>query len=177
MQNAITIAGWVPPFGHPRINAYSQLPTAFRSVLRPSSPLIAKAFTKCPYLSLDSYNINILLSQYVHITSTKNLFLPVILLECLVYISILFLPRFFDNTIFSYHTIQLFPYSQCFIASLWNLFGGGKENRTPDPLLAKQMLSQLSYTPNCWWVWEDLNFRPHAYQACALTTWATNPFL
>ena len=26
-------------------------------------------------------------------------------------------------------------------------FGGGKENRTPDPLLAKQMLSQLSYTP------------------------------
>ena len=88
-----------------------------------------------------------------------------------------FLPRFFDNTIFSYHTIQLFPYSQCFIASLWNLFGGGKENRTPDPLLAKQMLSQLSYTPNCWWVWEDLNFRPHAYQACALTTWATNPYL
>ena len=59
IQNAISIAGWVPPFGHPRINAYSQLPTAFRSVLRPSSPLIAKAFTKCPYLSLDSYNINI----------------------------------------------------------------------------------------------------------------------
>ena len=26
-------------------------------------------------------------------------------------------------------------------------FGGGKENRTPDPLLAKQVLSQLSYTP------------------------------
>ena len=27
------------------------------------------------------------------------------------------------------------------------LFGGGKEVRTPDPLLAKQVLSQLSYTP------------------------------
>ena len=25
--------------------------------------------------------------------------------------------------------------------------GGGKEDRTPDPLLAKQVLSQLSYTP------------------------------
>ena len=25
--------------------------------------------------------------------------------------------------------------------------GGGKENRTPDPLLARQVLSQLSYTP------------------------------
>ena len=120
--------------------------------------------------------------QYKHFAFTicsyhlnKKSFLPVILSNFGVYFYT-FLPRFFDNTIFSYHTIQLFPYSQCFIASLWNLFGGGKENRTPDPLLAKQMLSQLSYTPNCWWVWEDLNFRPHAYQACALTTWATNPF-
>ena len=107
IQNAISIAGWVPPFGHPRINAYSQLPTAFRSVLRPSSPLIAKAFTKCPYLSLDSYNINILLSQYVHITSTKNLFLPVILLECLVYISILF---YLDFLIIQYFHIILFSF-------------------------------------------------------------------
>jgi hypothetical protein len=29
-----------------------------------------------------------------------------------------------------------------------DFFGGGKEVRTPDPLLAKQVLSQLSYTPN-----------------------------
>lgn len=28
------------------------------------------------------------------------------------------------------------------------LDGGGKRDRTVDPLLAKQMLSQLSYTPN-----------------------------
>ena len=21
-----------------------------------------------------------------------------------------------------------------------------------------------------WWAWKDLNFRPHAYQACALAT-------
>ena len=27
------------------------------------------------------------------------------------------------------------------------IFGGDKEARTPDPLLAKQVLSQLSYTP------------------------------
>ena len=31
--------------------------------------------------------------------------------------------------------------------------------------------------PILWWAWKDLNFRPHAYQACALTTWATGPFL
>lgn len=26
-----------------------------------------------------------------------------------------------------------------------------------------------------WWAREDLNLRPHAYQACALTNWATSP--
>ena len=49
--------------------------------------------------------------------------------------------------------------------------GGGERDRTDDLLLAKQALSQLSYTPrNLWWVWLDLNQRPHAYQACALTS-------
>ena len=73
--------------------------------------------------------------------------------------------------------------------------GGAERDRTADPLLAKQVLSQLSYSPNHrntrqltrkgkpsggssyqttnrksrWWAREDLNFRPHAYQACALT--------
>ena len=27
--------------------------------------------------------------------------------------------------------------------------GGDEESRTPDPLLARQVLSQLSYTPTC----------------------------
>jgi hypothetical protein len=40
--------GWVAPFGHPRINACSRLPVAFRSVPRPSSPPGAKASTECP---------------------------------------------------------------------------------------------------------------------------------
>ena len=49
--------------------------------------------------------------------------------------------------------------------------GGGERDRTDDLLLAKQALSQLSYTPDkTWWVWLDLNQRPHAYQACALTS-------
>ena len=50
--------------------------------------------------------------------------------------------------------------------------GGGGRDRTDDPLLAKQVLSQLSYAPTAkqvWWAREDLNLRPHAYQACALT--------
>ena len=52
--------------------------------------------------------------------------------------------------------------------------GGAGRDRTDDPRLAKPVLSQLSYSPgvflNKWWAWKDLNFRPHAYQACALTT-------
>ena len=60
--------------------------------------------------------------------------------------------------------------------------GGARRDRTDDLLLAKQALSQLSYGPEpagrtlrppqtrqAWWAWEDLNFRPHAYQARALT--------
>jgi len=35
---------WVAPFGHPRITAPLQLPWAFRSLARPSSPLIAEPF-------------------------------------------------------------------------------------------------------------------------------------
>ena len=41
--------GGVTPFGNPRINDRSHLPAAYRSVPRPSSPLGAKASTKCPY--------------------------------------------------------------------------------------------------------------------------------
>ena len=52
------------------------------------------------------------------------------------------------------------------------LIGGGERDRTDDPLLAKQVLSQLSYTPvTCliWWVWLELNQRPPPYQDGALT--------
>ena len=44
--------GWVAPFGHPGITDRSHLPRAFRSVPRPSSPLSAKASTRCPSLRL-----------------------------------------------------------------------------------------------------------------------------
>ena len=48
--------------------------------------------------------------------------------------------------------------------------GGADRDRTGDPLLAKQVLSQLSYSPLYeWWAWVDSNYRPHPYQGCALT--------
>ena len=42
------IMRWVAPFGNPRIKACWRLPVAYRSLPRPSSPLSAKASTKCP---------------------------------------------------------------------------------------------------------------------------------
>ncbi len=72
--------------------------------------------------------------------------------------------------------------------------GGDERDRTADLLLAKQALSQLSYTPmittnskseipnpnvsdfeirisnlHHWWAYLESNQGPHAYQACALT--------
>ena len=45
--------------------------------------------------------------------------------------------------------------------------GGDKETRTPDPLLAKQMLYQLSYAP-IWSGRRESNPRPQPWQGCAL---------
>ena len=44
----LPLLGGVAPFGNPRIKACSRLPKAYRSVPRPSSPLGAKASTRCP---------------------------------------------------------------------------------------------------------------------------------
>ncbi len=52
-----------------------------------------------------------------------------------------------------------------------------KEQRFADAMLAHVMLSHVMSTSaaasiqsaQIWWAWEDLNFRPHAYQARALT--------
>ena len=52
--------------------------------------------------------------------------------------------------------------------------GGDEETRTPDPLLAKEMLYQLSYVPMLpsreWWAFLDSNQRPLPYQGSALTS-------
>ena len=67
--------------------------------------------------------------------------------------------------------------------------GGDERNRTADPLLAKQVLSRLSYIPTNklsigdfrlpienrkssirWWAFLGSNQGPHAYQACALAS-------
>ena len=70
----------------------------------------------------------------------------------------------------------------------WRL---GESNSWPPACKAGALPTKLSpqliisinvsvFCTNClvnqiWWVWQDLNLWPHAYQACALTNWATDP--
>ena len=67
---------------------------------------------------------------------------------------IVFYPLNFFNWI-SLISSLLFRYSifkeHLSLSDIWShqvLFGGDEENRTPDPLLARQVLSQLSYAPS-----------------------------
>ena len=39
----------------------------------------------------------------------------------------------------------------------------------------ERFLLNLCFSNKIWWAWEDSNLRPYAYQAYALTTWATSP--
>ena len=52
IHNVMTLQSRVSPFGNLRIKVCSQLPEAYRNVLRPSSPLNAKASTKRPFHTL-----------------------------------------------------------------------------------------------------------------------------
>ena len=57
IQQVIPPKRWVAPFGNPRINACSRLPMAYRNVLRPSSPLSAKASTRCPSYACSRFSL------------------------------------------------------------------------------------------------------------------------
>ena len=87
----------------------------------------------------------------------------------------------FKNLLPLYFILILAMQLSIFVTQQQLSYGGGKRIRTADPLLAGQVLYQLSYTPIiiqnyfCWWAQMDSNHRPHAYQACALTSWAMSP--
>ena len=200
IQVTMTQKGRVSPFGNLRIKVCSQLPEAYRSVLRPSSPLSAKAFTKCPS-ALDCKTVirrgkpTHSVPQYTRVFAAnrrtkhrprgRNKVSPAIGSKS----------AFLFTMTKSFSGISANPAArkrtETFVSNVeqWKRFnthqyktGGGERNRTDDLLLAKQALSQLSYTPDNenhplitgyrqpgWWAWVDLNYRPHAYQACALT--------
>ena len=137
----------VSPFGNPRIKVYSQLPRAYRSVSRPSSPLDAKASTKCTFIA------------WIIICTEINLFI--------------------DKNSLCDGLLNYIKQHWIWLLGWWRWTGS---NRWPPACKAGALPTELhplnkktAKNMPFWWARVDLNYRPHAYQACALTTWATSP--
>ena len=141
---------WVSPFGDPRIKACSQLPTAYRSVPRPSSPPRAKASTRCPYLALEIRHI-----AMTERTGPADLSPPTAPAVTPCAIDPCSLTRMFECLHHSpcqrAHRPRGGRRSGACSARATALArsppGGASRARTGDLLLAKQALSQLSYGP------------------------------
>ena len=139
----------VSPFGNLRIDAYVPLPGAYRSLSRPSSAPDAKAFP------LRSFSLNLLvLKNYagsIRFSVCRNcypLFSTIasnfcLLLPCLSFA----LCSVFNVQMVSAPIGTKFQHLGSLNAETCFQYGGDSRTRTDDPLLAKQVLSQLSYTP------------------------------
>ena len=137
-------------------NAYVRLPTAYRSLSRPSSALDAKAFPLRSFqLDLAAHIVRLLVltrimqaSDLVHCSICVTLFkspqiktlLP---LCCLLAISCLLHCSVFKVQSPTFFKVRLKCSGSCPNTSIQSR-GGGYRIRTGDPLLAKQVLYQLS---------------------------------
>ena len=139
---------WVSSFRNLRINAYLQLPEAFRSLSRLSSAPSAKAFALRP-CSLDLSNV---LSE--HLVSSWFSLLPTKIIVTLPFEIAIFLKRTYYNLCFAV-IIQFSRY--VLVMSL--------KARSPETLIFIT-----------WWAKMDSNHRPHDYQSCALASWAIGPY-
>ena len=141
IQLKISIAGWVVPFGNLRINVCLPLPEAYRSLPRPSSATNAKASAMYPYY-LDTFTfistkcIMCFINRISILSKNYNLFLKIIIFFMCTEHSRVFPTKYFLQ---NHHRFNPDPAS-C------TLFGADRD-RTCDILLAKQTLSQLSYSP------------------------------
>ena len=137
MQDLWAFPTGVSPFGNPWIKAHLQLPMAYRSLSRPSSAPSAKAFSLRSFLLDQSWFSQELLWQpllgllYLHTLCQNRKTFKLIF----VHLNVFSIVAFF---------FPLFSFQCAFLAFRP---GGDEQNRTVDPLLARQVLSQLSYTP------------------------------
>ena len=154
----------VSPFGNPRIKVYSQLPRAYRSVSRPSSPLGAKASTKCTFIA---WNI---------ICTETNL-------HMIIKFSVWWLVKLFQTALnmsldwWRWTGSNRWP-PACKAGALPTELHPLKPVRlSPFYFRSPPKLQCTHIWSNAfgWWAWVDLNYRPHAYQACALTKLSYGP--
>ena len=139
----------VSPFRYLRIDGYLLLPVAFRSLSRLSSALSAKASTLRSFLldlfrciALHLFCLNFFWNWLLFRTYKNfRFYFWFVILGCLEY----FLKEYFQLSLL----YEVFNVQQL---SFLKVSGDG-EIRTHDPLLARQVLSQLSYAP--------IKFRSH----------------
>ena len=160
--------GWVSPFRNRRIKGYLLLPGAYRSLSRLSSALSAKASTICSFM-LDQID----LCRFITQTSAPSVVLiwfRFYILNCFVvyrnhlvlilgyWLFKISIPRmswyfiWYSMCSFQGTVSSLIFYICLTFMVLWPVdqllsVSGDKGIRTLDPLLARQVLSQLSYTP------------------------------
>ena len=138
---------WVSSFRDLRINAYLQLPEAYRSLSRLSSAPSAKAFALRP-CSLDLSNVLSRTFGILLILSCQRRLLLPFLLK-LQY----FLKRTYYNLCFA----VIIQFSRYVLVMFLKA-------RSPETLIFIT-----------WWAKMDSNHRPHDYQSCALASWAIGP--
>ena len=138
---------WVSSFRNLRINAYLQLPEAYRSLSRLSSAPSAKAFALRP-CSLDLSNVLSRTFGILLILSCQRRLLLPFLLK-LQY----FLKRTYYNLCFA----VIIQFSRYVLVMF----------------LKAQFPETLIFIT--WWAKMDSNHRPHDYQSCALASWAIGP--
>ena len=138
---------WVSSFRNLRINAYLQLPEAYRSLSRLSSAPSAKAFALRP-CSLDLSNVLSRTFGILLILSCQRRLLLPFLLK-LQY----FLKRTYYNLCFA----VIIQFSRYVLVMFLKV-------RSPE--------TSIFIT---WWAKMDSNHRPHDYQSCALASWAIGP--
>ena len=190
----------VSTFGNLRIEAYLQLPAAYRSLSRPSSAPDAKAFALCscslelPYWFYSACSLELLsffkqisfaakkhLSSFLRSTFRWNCnfthflgktklisqFCPLKSVRFLLILS-KFLLNIFIFLFDCQGSLCLGSRRLCFV---WLPLSSPSRDACWFMLYATRAC--LSGLPD-WSVWMDSNHRPRAYQARALTTWATD---
>ena len=134
----------VSPFRHPRLSGYLLLPGAFRSLSRLSSALSAKASALCSFC---------LTCHFPSVGNAGGSFFSsfdVFLFNVYVQGSLIY-HRYTRSFMYAVFKVQRYAlrFAYLFFLFLTDLgpVSGDEEIRTLDPLLARQVLSQLSYIP------------------------------
>ena len=141
-----------------RISAHLQLPAAFRSLSRPSSAPCTKA-SSCMLFVAYSFDISLYPSLLISsLRSLQKFFTNVLNLYTFVLTSFFYLFYCLLYFVFYLSRLDLFAFTQIFL----NFYYAVVNLRIPTKV--GKLIRAL------WWAQMDSDHRPHAYQACALTS-------